>query len=208
MRRSQSARRAISTDTAESAESDSVPADNYILRTAIRYREKVPFSDILSTEVHLALGRAYRMVNAAATRSIEALNLRFTVTLARFTVLRILYLSKGHQLPQNEISREMSVSRTNITNLIDGLERLGLVVRVASLKDRRMMYARLTRKGVRLTGKLLDNSARLMNTNCAEFTDEEKIALRDFLYRFADDVATSWHLGGAELPMVENTPEP
>src|SRR5690606_40868106 len=122
----------------------------------------------------LALVRLQRMHRIAAGRQIEAMELPVSLTGARFTLLLTLYFARDHLLAQNEISRELSVSRTNITNLIDGLERDGLVERVPNPADRRVSYARLTEDGKRACLSVLPDMTRFMLNHLDGFNEEER----------------------------------
>ncbi len=70
----------------------------------------------------------------------------YGVSSAQYNVLVLL---KGSQdgLSQVQISRQMVVSRANITSIIDKLEKKGLVKRLPDTSDRRSFRVRLTDKG-------------------------------------------------------------
>src|SRR5688572_6271322 len=65
----------------------------------------------------------------------------FEITRPRFTLLRMLYLSPEHRLPQSEIAQSMRVSGANVTQLIDALEREGWVERMINPADKRVTFA-------------------------------------------------------------------
>src|SRR3990172_7637601 len=117
---------------------------------ALSYQKALAWADVDAIEINLSLLRTYRVLTAAVGHEIGSIGLSHIMSGARFTLLRTLYFAKDTPLPQNEISRRMGVSRTNITNLIDGLERDGLVTRVTSASDRRVSYAQLTPEGERV----------------------------------------------------------
>ena len=150
---------------------------------ALSYRDALSWADIDAIEVSLSLLRAFRVLTSAVGREIEGLGLKYNLSGARVTLLRTLYFARNTPLPQNEISRRMGVSRTNITNLIDGLERDGLVTRVTSSSDRRVSYARLTPEGERVCIEALPVLAKLMGDSLASFSDDEKLQFKSFLYR-------------------------
>jgi DNA-binding MarR family transcriptional regulator len=166
-------------------------AESVLHSTAGRYQDELPWVDPNAIEATLALLRANRMHRTAAGRQIEAMDLPVSMTGARFTLLLILYFARSSLLAQNEISRELSVSRTNITNLIDGLERDGLVARVPNPADRRVSYAQLTPAGEKLCVQLLPEMARLMEDALRDFSADEKTLFKQFLYRMQRNIATS-----------------
>jgi DNA-binding MarR family transcriptional regulator len=166
-------------------------AESILRATALRYQDELDWADPDAIEAALALLRANRMHRTATGRQIESLDLGVSMTGARFTLLLTLYFSRDNLLAQNEISRELSVSRTNVTNLIDGLERDGLVIRVPNPADRRVSYAQLTAEGEALCIRLLPEVTHLVMDLTAGFTPEERLQLKDFLYRMQRNVATS-----------------
>jgi MarR family 2-MHQ and catechol resistance regulon transcriptional repressor len=103
-----------------------------------------------------------------------------------------LHFSRGELLAQNEISRKLNVSRTNVTNLIDGLERDGLVVRLPNPTDRRVSYAQLTRAGHDLCMHLMPMITRLMEAATSDFSGEEKAQFKDFLYRVQRNIIAAY----------------
>jgi MarR family 2-MHQ and catechol resistance regulon transcriptional repressor len=149
--------------------------------TALSYHSEFPWADTTAIEVALSLFRANRILGAGLARYLD--NLGLGISRARYTVLRTLYFAKGNRMPQNEIGREMGVSKTNVTNLIDGLEKDGLVVRVTNPVDRRVTYAQLTPEGEELCSALMPEMTKFMQDVTRGFTDEEKALFRQFLFR-------------------------
>jgi DNA-binding MarR family transcriptional regulator len=158
---------------------------------ALRYRQELSWADPETIELDLAFIRATRMHRLSAGRMMDSLDLDVSMTGARFTLLLTLYFARDNLLAQNEISRELSVSRTNITNLIDGLERDGLVSRVPNPADRRVSYAQLTKAGEAMCMEVLPHLARTMMDELAGFTDEEKALFKDFLYRMQRNIVST-----------------
>jgi len=166
--------------------------DDPLRRAARRYKRELPWADEEAILVNLAMARARRVTAAVMPRYIDSLKLGVNLSSARFNLLLTLYFSHDRRLAQNRISREMEVSRTNITNLIDGLVKDGLVTRVTSPVDRRVSYAQLTDKGEELCRHLLPPMTRLMMDVCENFTDEEKRTFSDLLYRYQAEMVTRY----------------
>ncbi len=72
---------------------------------------------------------------------------QFELTFARYEALMLLYFSHAHELPLGKIGSRLQVHPTSVTNLIDGLERTGLVRRTPHPTDRRTTLATLTDRG-------------------------------------------------------------
>lgn len=69
------------------------------------------------------------------------------LTFPRYEALMLLYLSSRGSLPLGKIGDRLQVHRTSVTNLVDGLEKAGLVERLPHESDRRTTLASITPKG-------------------------------------------------------------
>lgn len=81
----------------------------------------------------------------------------------------------------------LGVTRPNITKLVDGLERSGLVTRVPHPDDRRMVQAQLTPEGAAVAARALPGRVALMERAWASLDDEELERLVWVLRRAASD---------------------
>jgi DNA-binding MarR family transcriptional regulator len=85
---------------------------------------------------------------------------RWSLSPSQFNVLNLL-LDQPAGLSQTEISRSLIMHRSNVTGLIDRLEKRGLLRRNASPADRRAHRVILTASGRRLLDKILPDYYRL-----------------------------------------------
>jgi len=69
------------------------------------------------------------------------------LTFPRYEALMLLYYSRRGSLPLGKMGERLQVHRTSITNLVDGLESLGLVRRTPHDHDRRTTLATITERG-------------------------------------------------------------
>jgi DNA-binding MarR family transcriptional regulator len=69
------------------------------------------------------------------------------LTFPRYEALMLLYYSRRGALPLGKMGDRLQVHRTSVTNTIDGLERLGYVVRTPHEEDRRTTLAVITERG-------------------------------------------------------------
>jgi MarR family 2-MHQ and catechol resistance regulon transcriptional repressor len=165
--------------------------------TAKRYKREYPQADADAIEVSLGLLRTQRSMSAAMGRHLYSLGYAGAMTGARYGLMRTLYFARGQRLAQNELGRAMGVSRTNITNLIDGLEKDGLVERTASPLDRRVSFAQLTPAGEDLLKKLMPSMIDFMETACAGLSSQEKTTFAGLLHRFRGGLEASFLADGA-----------
>jgi DNA-binding MarR family transcriptional regulator len=71
----------------------------------------------------------------------------FGLTFPRYEALMILRLSRRGALPLGKVGARLQVHPTSVTNLVDGLERAGLVRREPHEQDRRATLAIITERG-------------------------------------------------------------
>jgi DNA-binding MarR family transcriptional regulator len=71
----------------------------------------------------------------------------FRLTFPRYEALMLLHLSRRGSLPLGKMGVRLQVHRTSVTNIIDGLERTGYVVRERHERDRRTILAAITGRG-------------------------------------------------------------
>ena len=79
---------------------------------------------------------------------------RWDLSPSQFNVMNLLH---GHEkgLTQTEVSRKLITHRSNVTGLVDRLEKRGLLVRKAVPGDRRAYNVQLTKAGARLVEEIL-----------------------------------------------------
>jgi DNA-binding MarR family transcriptional regulator len=94
----------------------------------------------------------------------EKLCAPFDITGQQYNVLRILRGAEPHGLPTLTIADRVIEKTPGITRMIDRLEAKGLVTREIRPHDRRCVYCRITKKGLKLL-KLLDEPVAEFNKN-------------------------------------------
>jgi MarR family 2-MHQ and catechol resistance regulon transcriptional repressor len=97
-----------------------------------------------------------QLLRAADTiwNSSHALFDKWDLSPSQFNILNLLHLDpKG--LSQSELSRELLTHRSNVTGLVDRLEKRGLLRRLEVVDDRRTWRVVLTPAGTRLIREIL-----------------------------------------------------
>jgi DNA-binding MarR family transcriptional regulator len=88
--------------------------------------------------------------HAALTRELGArLEAEHGLTMSDFDVLIQLYHAPEHSMKRIDIARQVLLTPSGITRLLDGLERCGLVAKRSCATDARVSYAVLTDEGLR-----------------------------------------------------------
>jgi DNA-binding MarR family transcriptional regulator len=100
--------------------------------------------------VHPTFGPWTRFLraHAALTRQLSArIEAEHGLTLSDFDVLAQLYFAPKHALRRVDLARQVLLSASGITRLLDGLERMGWVAKRRCESDARVSYAVLTDEG-------------------------------------------------------------
>jgi DNA-binding MarR family transcriptional regulator len=87
---------------------------------------------------------AHRVVDAALETEVRD---RLGIGIGQFDVLSTIEQTPSKQLRMADIAERMCISRSGVTQSVDRLESLGLVVRVSHPQDRRTVLAEITPAG-------------------------------------------------------------
>lgn len=71
----------------------------------------------------------------------------YDLTFPRYEALMLLYFSRAGALPLGKMGERLQVHRTSVTNIVDGLEKLGYAERSPHESDRRSSLATITPRG-------------------------------------------------------------
>ncbi|SDR48963.1 DNA-binding transcriptional regulator, MarR family [Rhizobiales bacterium GAS191] len=134
------------------------------------------------------------LVRAAHRALAHALQLRLAphgVTIGMWRFLRILWERDG--LSQRELSDQVGMMAPTTAVALDRMEREGLVLRVRSTADRRVVNVHLTARGKDLRVELLPLAAEVNEIACRNVRPKELALFRATLDRlignFADEAA-------------------
>ncbi len=122
------------------------------------------------------------------------------LTPGRLNILMVLNAQESGALPLSELGDYLVVTRANITGLVDGLVRDGLVQRNDHPGDRRMVLAELTKKGKEFMAWFAPRHHEITKQIVACFTTKEKRQLVDLLDKLRA------HVGTLALPKFEAPP--
>ncbi|MGC5011672.1 MarR family winged helix-turn-helix transcriptional regulator [Streptosporangium sp. DT93] len=89
-------------------------------------------------------------------------------------------------VPMRELADELSCEASNVTGIVDGLERRGLVVRRPDPSDRRVKRLVLTEEGARRRD-LLCSRGHAQATSLFALSGDDRLLLRDVLRRLLAD---------------------
>ncbi len=166
------------------------PAPDSIQAVADQYKRRFPWGDQPSMEIVMRLTSTSALQRASQMRLFRSKGQERSI--ARYTILRILYFSEGRLISQKEIGDQTRATSANVTYLIDGLVGEGLVERVQDEEDRRFSYVRLTPTGQELAAQLVPIMVEFMNGALDGFTEEEKATFIRLLEKFRHNADTRY----------------
>ena len=91
----------------------------------------------------------------------------------------LIVLKTGKSLPMSAIGKMLSISKPNITTLVDRLVEIGMAERVPDETDRRVIHIRLTQKGDDFILQYKENFRRHIKEGLWKFKDEDLTLLRE-----------------------------
>lgn len=139
-------------------------------------------------------------VAACAERDLDRHAAEFGISDAKLEVLEVLSCCSGRRACLFSLGDRLGVTRPNITKLVDGLERSGLVTRIPHPDDRRMVQAQLTPEGAAVAAQALPGRIAIMERAWASLDDEELERLVWVLRRAAAELIEPRPPGRRRLP--------
>jgi DNA-binding MarR family transcriptional regulator len=115
------------------------------------------------------------------------------LTFPRYEGLMLLYYSRNGSLPLGKMGGRLQVHPTSVTNVVDGLEGLGLVQRAKHQQDRRTTLACITDEG-RSTAVAATDALNEARFGTQPLEDDELRAISNLIQRLrraADHSLTS-----------------
>ena len=130
------------------------------MRGASRLQEELKQSKPFATLEQEALLSIERTAAILSHGVADALR-RYGITPTQYNVLRILRGAGEQGLCRNEVRDRLVAQVPDVTRLLDRMVEMGLVDRQRAVDDRRMVFTRITRKGIQLLGRIDEPVARL-----------------------------------------------
>lgn len=136
-------------------------------------------------EAHIMLVRAYGAlkVDAPFVR-------KKGLTKPRYHVLRLLHTSQEKRLLMSDIVHAMNVSPTNVTKLVDGLEKDGYVRRLNNPRDKRKVWVELMPDGRDAVEEAIPGVMEHITTLWATLNADEKKVLIHLLSKLRFGILT------------------
>jgi DNA-binding MarR family transcriptional regulator len=128
---------------------------------------------------------SFLRAHAAVTRECSIrLEAAHGLTLSDYDVLAQLYFAPEHSLRRVDLARQVLLTASGITRLLDGLERAGWVEKGRCSSDARVTYAVLTKAGLaKFEEARASHIADIEELFGSRFSDEERAMLAELLGR-------------------------
>ncbi len=133
-----------------------------------------------SLNAYLVIQRAYNVVNRTVSKKLA----HWKLSVPKYGV--ILQLYDHETLPLSELSKLIFCGNSNLTALVDRMERDGLVQRINNENDRRVKEIRLTEKGRELAPKVIAQYRPFLQQMMNGLSPEEQRVLTDLLTRLKE----------------------
>lgn len=163
---------------------------------------RYPVKELPTEGALRALSQSYPEMNVAAIlaatrllgtasemeKSLEGYLAQHGVSLSKFFVLTFLrrYMPEG--LTATELAEKISVTRGNMTGLLDGLEKSGLIVRQDSSTDRRVIFIKLSQQGQKLLDEMLPEHFTRVSRIMSSLQEGELKKLTDNLEKIRQEL--------------------
>jgi DNA-binding MarR family transcriptional regulator len=133
-------------------------------------------NDYMLTWVSLVLAGSH--LPAELGRHMQA---ELGISLAEQELLKHLMLGGGEQT-LGDLAQRVGLSKAGITKMMDRLQKAGFVKRVPSKTDRRVIMARLTKRGATVLTRSFELVGRWVEANLRQHLDDNQLlALKDAL---------------------------
>lgn len=141
--------------------------------------EEIFLDDKLVCENVMEIEKYLRKVDYIIRKKGREILNDFNITVPQFTALQIL-IGEG-DLTIGELSQKMTLACSTITDLIDRMEKSGLVVRKKDEKDKRVVRVEVQPIGYEIVQKVLDKRRAYLDGKLKGFKDEDKKFLKEAL---------------------------
>lgn len=137
-------------------------------------------------------GELYSVINGMATTAVARRlqknfrNAGLEITIEQWSILYHLWKEDG--LSQQEIGTRTFRDKASTTRLIDNLERLGLVIRVASKEDRRINLVCLTEDAKPLQQITYELASQTMNEALQNISKDEIEIVKNVFQKVYDNL--------------------
>lgn len=130
--------------------------------------------------------KSLRKIDAIVRKNGRNILNNFDITIPQFTALQIII--KNGDMTIGELSKEMSLASSTITDLIDRMEKSELVVRKKDIKDKRIIRINVLPKGNDVLEKVLEKRIEFLGSKLTSLNEDEKNLLNQSLTKLYESM--------------------
>lgn len=136
-------------------------------------------------EIIYCLALLYNIVNADIANYLK----KYDLTIGKLNILiAVKHHGKEEGIPQVRVSKHLIVTPSNMTKMIDKLEKDELVVRLALQGDRRVNIIKITRKGSDLLDSIWEGYNQILKSSISCLPQEKQKQLSGLLTEWFEKV--------------------
>lgn len=138
--------------------------------------------ELVEYKLDESVGYLISRAKSAISNSVNQLTMaELGITSTQASILFM--LATGKCAVAVDLAREYGIDASAVTRLIDRLEKRGLLSRIRSVEDRRVVMLEMTGEGYALAARMPPIFQQVLNTMMVGFTAEETDAMRGMLRR-------------------------
>lgn len=138
----------------------------------------------IQNDILVGLGRAATLLDEVFEKFYNS----FGLTRVQFFALHLIVMSGEEGLTLSELSKSMSVSKPNVTTLIDRMENNGFVKRVQDKNDRRSSKLAVTNEGLRIFDLTQPRKEKFVKDVFSFLTEAELKKANELLQKFEEEL--------------------
>jgi len=113
----------------------------------------------------------------------------FNLTPAKFNAMMVIkHIGKEEGLSQIDIGRRLIVTASNMTRLVDRMEKEGYIARLTRKGDRRVNLVRISKKGSDLLDKVWPGYYQKITSMANQLNKDELIKISDLLLKLSSSL--------------------
>ncbi|MBX6317117.1 MarR family winged helix-turn-helix transcriptional regulator [Pigmentiphaga sp.] len=137
-----------------------------------------------------SVGYLVKLAHGSLQRAVDTEMMALDLTAMQWGPLMLLAMGQGETAA--ELARSSCTDTGAVTRMLDRLESKGLIRRVRSAEDRRVIKLELTQEGMRATAQIPGRLRQAVDMHTRGFSEEELAQLKSFLRRM---IANGAHPG-------------
>jgi MarR family transcriptional regulator, organic hydroperoxide resistance regulator len=143
----------------------------------------------VTLETLIDIERLLREISIIVKRKGREILDHFPITPPQFNAL--LLLNKDGDMTIGELSQKMYLACSTMTDLVDRMEKNGLVNRVRDERDRRVVRIHLLERGAKIIEEVLEARRQYLSGVLAQLSEEEAIQIKKNLSLVFDHMRDS-----------------